>query len=132
LALGQNATDFRLMHDTARRLRTAAPGLSIIVIGQTFHDLALMRLGNVFVTGPVPGEDVAGTLRQYQVEALFVASRRPVFGHPSVVHAASSQLPTAFFDWSFGRLPAPTCNLALDPRVSSDIVTDKLADWLGA
>jgi hypothetical protein len=89
-----------------------------------------MRNGNVFVTGAVEPGHYRELLRRYRINALFTASRRPLFGHPAITETADSGLPIAFFDWSFGRSPVKPGDLALDPRAANDAVACELAAWL--
>jgi O-antigen biosynthesis protein len=127
-ALETGVADHRLMQDIARRLNRELPEWSIVVIGETIDDLGLMRLDNVFVTGPVTATEYAELLRQYQIDAVFVATRQPIFGHPKVGELAV--LPTAFVDWSCGEVSARTADLALNPRLSNDEIADSVAAWL--
>jgi GT2 family glycosyltransferase len=129
VAAGENSGDYRLMDGLARALHLIRPDVPIIVIGRTVHDLALMRIANVFVTGPVESEEFERVLRQYRIAALFMATRRPLFGHPMMTCGAVPGFPTAFFDWSFGRIAARRRDLALDPRASVDEVAANLAAW---
>jgi len=126
---GESAADYRLMRELARALGRNHPDLPVVVIGRCIDDVALMRLGNVFVTGAVEPEQYQRVLHQYRLKALLTASRRPLFGHPIMTDRAVTGLPTAFFDWSFGRAPARSSDLALDPRTANDAVAAELAAW---
>jgi hypothetical protein len=130
IAVGDSGGDYHLIEDVAHALRRDRPGLSIVVIGRTLYDLALMRNGNLHVTGAVEPGHYRQLLRRYRLNALFTASRRPLFGHPASTEIADSGLPLAFFDWSFGRSPVKPGDLALDPRVPNDAVASELAAWL--
>jgi hypothetical protein len=130
VAVGESATDYRLMKDVAHAMRRAHPDLPIVVIGRALHDLGLMKIGNVFVTGAVEPEELPQLLHQYRLKALLTATRRPQFGHPLVSHLRGCGLPIAFFDWSLGRVAAQAGDLPLDPRTAIDAVAAELTPWL--
>jgi O-antigen biosynthesis protein len=127
-ALETGVADHRLMQDIAKRLNRGLPEWSVVVIGETIDDLGLMRLDNVHVTGPVAATECAELLRQYQIDAVFVATRQPIFGHPKISELAA--VPTAFVDWSCGEVSARAADLALNPRLNNDEMADSIAAWL--
>ena len=126
---GVTAADHRLICDLARAIRLTHPELSIVVVGSTLDDLGLMKIGSVFVTGPVELEQIPRVVDHYGLAALFVATRRPQFGHPLTDGLAGSELPTAFFDWSFGAFPGKPSDLSLDPRATIEALAAALTGW---
>ncbi len=94
------AHEQRLVLETARQLTRLRPDISLTVIGAALDDLGLMRGSTTFVTGTVEPEEFESLIRMLGVEYLFVCTTRPLFGHPILLTAFSSSLPTAYFDWS--------------------------------
>ncbi len=129
--IGNSAIDFRSLRNIIRALRRQAPALGLVVLGSTIDDLGLIKAGGVFVTGDMEREEQRIVLRHYDVTALFVAARRPLFGHPTMTDFAAAGLPIALFDWSMGRVAAEQSDLALDPLSPDDAVAAALASWLG-
>jgi O-antigen biosynthesis protein len=132
IAIGDNLDEFRSLQSIARSLRRQSARLPIVVIGKTFDDLALMRIDGVFVVGHVSIEEHETVMRRYGVQALFVPLRQPLFGHPIIDAVVDrAPLPTAYFDWSMGKVPPRKRDLALDPRLGADDVAAALMQWIG-
>jgi O-antigen biosynthesis protein len=129
VAIGTGASEHTLMKETARILNRELPERSVVVIGQTFGDLDFIKLDNVYVTGAVDPDEYDRILRQYEIDALFVPVKQPLFGHPKIADL-SERRPTAFFDWSFGDVPPPTDDLPLNPYLNADELATFLVPWL--
>ena len=127
--VGAGVRDYRLMKDVARALNRQLPERCIVVIGETIDDIGLMRLDNVHVTGPVEPHEHCRILRQYEIGALFIPLRQPLFGHPTITDLAD-RVRTAFFDWSFGDVAHRPTDLALSPRQNNDEIIYSLMTWL--
>ena len=97
------AGEQRQIVEIARAFREHRSDVSIVVIGATLDDLALMRLGNVFVTGTYEAAEFERLIRANRIGALFVNLSRPLFGHPVVAKALSARLPAAYRDLVGGR-----------------------------
>jgi GT2 family glycosyltransferase len=110
----------------ARRL--AGEACELIVFGGAIEDEALMGAG-AFVTGPVAREDYAELAGHYGVEALLGVDRGAGFGDLEAAAEALSA-PKAYFDWSFGALPAAPGDLSLDPRICDDKAVALIVAWL--
>ncbi|HYA60035.1 MAG TPA: hypothetical protein VED85_06730 [Burkholderiaceae bacterium] len=89
-----------------------------------------MRRTNAFVTGLVGAEEFDNVINALGLGHLFVSATQPLFGHPVVTAARSSSLPTAYFDWSGGRIKAEKKDLPLNPHTSLDEITDRLSRWI--
>jgi hypothetical protein len=130
LALGPRPADYRMMQNVLRRLRTGWPGLDIVVVGSTLDDIELMKAGNAFVTGSLGGDDLGLVIRQHGIKAMFAAVRDALFGHPDLSRlAALPGLPVASFDWSFGKVPAESTGLGIDPEADDATVAAALGTW---
>jgi O-antigen biosynthesis protein len=125
-----SSVELKLMREVARFMKAAHPQLSIAIIGETLDDLALMRLGNVFVSGRVNASELARLVRQYRVNRLFTGLGHPLFGHPMVEAALHSGLPVAYFDWSMGECRPKAGELALDPSLSANDTAAVLGRWI--
>ncbi len=125
-----SAQELRAIRSVSRMLRSLRPNASAVVIGETLDDLSVLRLGNIFVSGPVGWSEYVLLLRRYGVRAIWLPFRRPLFGHPVTDAARASRLPVAYFDWSFQKLDAGDDDLPLDPTLSDDATTTALASWL--
>jgi O-antigen biosynthesis protein len=90
-----------------------------VIVGETLDDLALMRFGNVFVSGLVKTSEFARLVRQYRVSRLFTGFGQPLFGHPMVETALHCGPPVSYFDWSLGECKPRADDLALDPSLSA-------------
>jgi GT2 family glycosyltransferase len=106
------------------------PQLDLTVVGATLDDMALMRMPNVFVTGPVDAAELPDVIGGYRLQALVVVSARPLFGHPVQNAARTLGLPLAYFDWSMGGVKACAGDLALNPRLRIDDLLGALIQWL--
>jgi hypothetical protein len=107
------------------------PGASFVVIGDVPDATALLRHGNVAVTGTVAPAELATLARHLGIGRLFAERRTPLFGHPLIEAATAAGLPLAFRDWSFGALPAARRgDLALAPDAAPDDVAAALARWM--
>ena len=106
------------------------PETSITVVGATLDDIGLMRSSDVFVTGAIDAEEFDSLTESLGLEYLFIAETRPLFGHPVLTAAKSSILPTAYFDWSKGRVKARKRDLSIDPAISLDGIVGALDQWM--
>jgi GT2 family glycosyltransferase len=120
----------RLMRDVALQFRKRRPEASLLVLGATSDDIALLHLGNTFVTGPVQPADMEGALRGYGPHALFLCATRPLFGHPVQLIALNAPMPVAYFDWSAGRCDPRPDDLAIDPRAAVEDIVAALDGWI--
>jgi hypothetical protein len=124
------AYEQRLISETARELGRVRPDISMTIIGATLNDLELMRATNVFVTGPVDPDEFEKLVATFGVKYLFVSTTRPLFAHPTLEAAFSSNLPTAYFDWSMGRTNSKDMDLAIDPQLSLQGIIHALNGWM--
>lgn len=124
------AHEQRLMRDTARQLNTIRPDISITVIGEALDDIGLMHASNAFVTGVVEPREFQHLIVALGIERLFITTTQPLFGHPTLSAASSSQLPTAYFDWSMGKSMRRKKDLAIDPCVSLAELIRALNRWI--
>ncbi len=121
---------FTLIREIARFMKGAHPQLSIAVIGETLDDLALMRFGNVFVSGPVNSPELTQLMRQYRLSRIFTGFGQPLFGHPTLATAMHCGLPVAYFEWSLGDFKPKVGDLALDPSLCARDAAAVLGRWL--
>jgi hypothetical protein len=119
-----------LMSEIAHRFGANRPEVAITVIGTALDDIGLMRCGNTFVTGAVNPEEFEHLVDALDLGYLFISTTRPLFGHPILSSALSSSLPTAYFDWSMGRIKPKKTNLPIDPRSSLDDIVGGLSRWM--
>jgi GT2 family glycosyltransferase len=124
------ADEQRQIAEIARVLRERRPDASIVVIGATLDDLALMRLGNVFVTGRCEAAEFERLIRANRLGALFLNLSQPLFGHPIVAQTLNTRLPAAYRDWSAGGLEPRPGDLAIPARANPGTIADELAKWL--
>ena len=115
----------RLLLRLARRLATA----DLIIFGATLDDDALMATGRAFVTGPVAPSDYAAQARYYEIDALLGPERGAGFGALEAT-AAEAGAPKAYFDASFGALPAAPGDLSLDPRICDVKIASAVLGWI--
>jgi GT2 family glycosyltransferase len=87
------------MRNVACAFNTRCPECSIVILGNTLDDLALMRIGNAFVTGPLGASELDRACRNHELGTLFLCTTRPLFGHPLQFSAQACGLPLAYFDW---------------------------------
>ena len=119
-----------LMSEIARRFGTMRPEVAIAVIGAALDDISLMRSSNAFVTGMVTADEFDREVDALGLGYLFVSTTQPLFGHPMLSVALSSSLPTAYFDWSRGRIKPKKRDLPIDPRSSLDDIIGALSRWM--
>jgi GT2 family glycosyltransferase len=129
VTVGRGTADFKFGLNVARRLRRIAPNLDLVVLGGTIDDIELMGASQVYVTGPIKQGEVPRILRQYHVTALFMAVRRPLFGHPDFDAFCSEGYPVARFFWSTGGIPARPTDLRLNPGLTDTKVAEALSVW---
>jgi O-antigen biosynthesis protein len=127
--ISATAAEQRLTLHVARWFKRERPETALVALGTTLDDLGLMKAGNLFVSGQVPRDDLARAIRQYDVKALFLPIRQPLFGHPIIVRAEASGLPLGHFDWSSGTIVPRAGDLGLDPRLADEDVARRLAQW---
>ena len=106
------------------------PEPSIIVVGGTLDDAALIKSGKSFVTGAVEHDDLDRVLRQYQVGSLLLGLGQPLFGHPIDVAAERSGLPIARLDWSGGKYRVENPDIAIDAALDQSVIADLLFRWM--
>jgi hypothetical protein len=129
IAVGDGITEYRLMKYAALAINRAFPERPVVIIGDTIDDIGLMRLDNIHVTGAVESDEYDHVLQHYAVGKLFIPVGRPLFGHPKVVEL-SNKRPSAFFDWSLGKVPPREMDLALNPYLTDEEFTAALVDWV--
>ena len=130
LAAGRAPADFLLMLQVVRRIRQARPRSQIAIFGETLDDLALMRLGNVTVTGAFAAHELPSLAKNYSLAGLAVARRTPLFGQPIIAAAfCDTDVPLALVDWSFGSTRVAKGDLAIAPASSEDAIVADLLAW---
>jgi GT2 family glycosyltransferase len=129
LVISATAAEQRLSSNVARWFKRECPEMALIALGTALDDLGLMKAGNLFATGQVPRDEFDRAIRQYDMKALFLPVRQPLFGHPIIACTEASGLPLAYFDWSFGAIVSRDGDLALDPRLADEDVARQLARW---
>jgi O-antigen biosynthesis protein len=122
----------QLMRDIAIGFKRCFPTCSIVVIGSTLNDLALMRIGNTFVTGSFDISEIDHLCRTYALGSLFLCITHPLFGHPLQSSAQATGLPLAYFDWSNGLCVPSSNHLLLNPLAPTEEVIGALARWIRA
>jgi O-antigen biosynthesis protein len=122
--------EFKLMMAIARSFRGLWPDLTLFVFGDTADDLALMQIGNCYVTGAVAPEELQQVSETYDVDAHLLCVTSPLFGHPATEFAFAASVPVAYFDWSHGGGETGSLNLALDPKAPLDQHVRQLSHWL--
>ena len=124
------AYEQQLIGETAREFGRIRPDISMTVIGATHNDIELMRKSNAFVTGPVDPDEIEQLIATLGVKYLFISTTRPLFAHPILSAAFSSDVPIAYFDWSMGRSKPKKKDLAIDPRLSFEAIVSALNGWM--
>ncbi|MEJ1934999.1 hypothetical protein WDZ92_32785, partial [Nostoc sp. NIES-2111] len=82
----------------ARSCRRGNSQHGLVVFGETFRDVGLMRAGNIFVTGALHSEeDWREAFRLHPCAGLVLTLRRPVYAHVSLEIADRSGLPFAAY-----------------------------------
>ena len=119
-----------LMTETARQLSSIRPDIATTVIGATLDDVELMRSSKAFVTGTLDDQEFDHLVDTYGITNILISVTRPIFAHPILSRAALSHLPTAYFDWSAGRVKARKYDLAIDPKLPLSNLIGVLNDWM--
>ena len=101
---------------------------TVIVFGRAIDEHQLLSPGNVWVTGPLLGDDPGVLATQYGVDALLSPYRTSMFWH---VESLGKRLgvPIAYFDWSEGRLAKAPDDLALDYRLEASAACRAISAW---
>lgn len=131
LAPAPSAAADRLLTRLGRLLARAPIPTKIVVIGGCVDDLALMAVGDVFVTGPAEPREYERLAAQYGVGPLFLPDRTAFFGLLDAV-ALARGAPKAYFDWSFGAMATRPGDLSIDPRICDEKACETIAFWLGS
>jgi GT2 family glycosyltransferase len=121
-----------VMRNVACVFNIRRPDCSIVVLGDTLDDLALMRIGNTFVTGPVDPSELDRACRDHALGTLFMCVTGPLFGHPLQFSALACGLPLAYFNWCGGRRTGRPGDLLLDPGAPSGELMWALSQWIGS
>lgn len=108
---------FALIRDLARALHRRGSSRSLVVFGETFRDVGLLRLGNVFVTGPLEEEDWPQAFAAHPCGGLILTLREPLTAHPAYDIVRRAGLPFAAYPVGAGAdlLAELPDGLALDP-----------------
>jgi GT2 family glycosyltransferase len=130
LPVRRGAQEQWLIASIARAFKTAQRDLTLTILGVTVDDAALMRIGNTHVTGALDDEEIETLYDWYDLDALFVCTTQPLFGHPHIIAVCSSSRPTAYFDWSNGEVAVRPGDLALDTKLAVDAIVAELDCWL--
>ncbi|MDC7786707.1 glycosyltransferase [Rhodoplanes sp. TEM] len=125
-----DAGEYRLLRAVADVLRRTAPAARIVVLGGTLDDIGLLRLGTVFVTGPVTPDELDRMIEAHRLTHVLAGIGAPLFGHPLIARARTAARPVAFPDWSEAAVAARGGDLPLDPRLPDDAVAERLRDWM--
>ncbi len=125
-----SAFEFEFVREVVRFMKGAHPQVAIAVLGTTLDDLALMRFGNVFVSGSIEPDDVEHLVRQYRLSTVVAGIGPPLFGHPAIEAAQHCGLPAAYFDWSLGHCKPRGRDLAIDPSVPPRLTAGVLGRWV--
>jgi len=109
------------------RLRCAVP---LLVLGETLDDQALMRLGDVFVLGPVETGDWQSVLSIYRCRAVFVPCRRTLFADPRLPALAALDKPLAAFGQGLFAEFLAESDLRLEGAQSDASIAAAVIRWL--
>jgi GT2 family glycosyltransferase len=127
LQIGQSVADYEMITAICRDFRQHLPDRSIVIIGQTLDDFALLKLDNVFITGTVQAHELALVVEWYGLTALLLARRSPLFGHPLVDAFFDVQGTLSFtFDWSMGDRDPSSPDFSLFPTKSNAKIAGQL------
>lgn len=101
---------------------------TLIILGRAIDERQLMSPGNVWVTGPMLGDDPGVVATQYGIDALLSPYRTSMFWH---VESLGRRLgvPIAYFDWSMGRLAEAAEDLALHHRFDDATASRNIVAW---
>ena len=111
----------------ARTLRRKS-ATTLIVLGQAIDEPQLMSPGNVWVTGPLLGDDPGTIATQYGVGALLSPYRTSMYWHVEDL-GDRLDVPICYFDWSAGCLAKAPADLALDHRLGDADACRTIVAW---
>jgi hypothetical protein len=120
------------IRDIAGAFKRRCQQCAIVVLGETLNDLALMRIGNTFVTGPIEPSELDRACRDHELGTLFLFTTCPLFGHPFQSAVLACGLPLARFDWCGGRYPGRAGDLLLDPSAPRGKLIGAVTRWVGS
>jgi GT2 family glycosyltransferase len=132
IPIASGPRQLEVMRNVACAFNTRRPECSIVVLGDTLDDLALMRIGNTFVTGPIEASELDRACGDHELGTLFLCSIRALYGHPLQSSARACGLPLAYFDWCGGRRVGRPGDLLLDPGAPSGEFIVALTQWIGS
>jgi GT2 family glycosyltransferase/glycosyltransferase involved in cell wall biosynthesis len=89
---------YRVLRDCARDAQARGLPLEFVVIGHTQNDGALLKTGNVFITGRFGDGEVAHLLRRERPDMIFMASVWPETWSYVLDDALAARLPVVAFD----------------------------------
>ncbi|MHB2166861.1 glycosyltransferase [Alsobacter sp. R-9] len=120
----RSPASFAFVREFAQAMLRRRSNRSLIVLGDTIRDIGLIRLGNVFVTGPLEDEDPAEVLSVHRCRSLLLVQRDRSFINPGIDFVRRSTLPFAAFatGGAVDLLLDRGDGLALDPGWSIDTV----------
>lgn len=131
LPIGHGTGDFAFLRGIVRTVRQGRPDARIVILGETFDDLALMALGGVTVTGRISVEELRDVAALHRLGRLLIARRGPLFGHPMIEAVWSDvDVPLAFFDWSFGNIGTHEADLPLAPANDAATTAKEVLGWM--
>ena len=120
----------RVTLSLARGLRQLRQPTRLVVLGSAIDPAQLMSPGNVWVSGPLVGDDPAAVAAHHAVEALFSPYRTELFWYVEEV-ARRVGRPKAYFDWSDGRAACDEGDLALVMAADAEVLGKSVAAWCG-
>jgi hypothetical protein len=119
----------RLLVRLSRKLAHRRTSLNIVVLGSCLNEADVAGAGSVIIVGPGEDDDYERLARLCRVGRFALFDRRSLFG-PLDRLARRMGAPKAYFDWSFGALPAEPGDLVMDPRVCDEKAAAAVAFWL--
>lgn len=121
----------RLIRTLGARLARTCADVQLLVIGNTLDDLGLLAAGHIFVTGPVPTEELARVLEAYGCPTLVSPYRDGLF---HVIEDAGNRHSgaTAYFDWSRSGYRRRHGDLVLDPNWPDTAAAEQIVEWFRA
>lgn len=123
-----SAGEFAVIRQTADAMRRSR--ISIVIAGATLHDLQLMSLENIFVTGAIQPAELGRALQSYDVRWMLTDFDRPLFGHPLIEAVRASRTPVAYVDWSSGAGQLRPGDLAMAPEASAAQMAAVVRTWI--
>jgi GT2 family glycosyltransferase len=135
IAPDATAATYALVRDLGRALHRRGSSLPLIVLGETFRDVGLLRLGNVFVTGALAGEeDWREALAAHPCAGLMLPLRQPLLMHEGFDVIRAAGLPFAAYrtGGAADLLDEVPGGLALDPAWSPDQLALVIDTFLSA